>query len=273
MYKKPKQWELFNIIQILEHHNNLSYHELFEMGANRYKKLGSDAKTPKQSISGNVIQRHTKLSTKGEINKEFIKHGWNEFFINNNNVYSLTSNWKYKIDINDYKKFKAQFPFEENNHNLNEEVKNIQDKDDKTAIIKIRVNQQPWAKKLKKKHKRCAICGIGIWELLIAGHIVPYSKSTEKRYKDSNGIVFCVFHDKLFEIGDISFDKDKYLIYQNKDSYKECLKIIEEYDQTFNITKQEGFNKKNIDIKLPSTYDEWWEEIYQNILEKNSFGK
>ena len=258
--------ELFNLIQILEYHIKLEDSELRNLAVFRYPKLNRvfpkifKTKTPERSITGNVIQKYTK------------GYSWFkgiEIFKNKSNIISLSNNYLDHIKVEEYKKFINQAPLYENDEYLDENL-TASNEEEKQVLINARLKHSKWANDLKKIHKRCAICGIEYRELLIAGHIVPYSKSKKKRYKDSNGIVFCVFHDKLFEIGDISFDKDKYLIYNNEKNYQECLKVIKEYDQELKITKQnQKFRFKHPDIKLPNTYDEWWEDIWNNIKEKN----
>lgn len=56
---------------------------------------------------------------------------------------------------------------------------------------------------------KCAICDVNIEALLVASHIIPYSKCEEvKQMIDSkNGLLLCSLHDALFDKGYISFDE------------------------------------------------------------------
>ncbi|MFI3211684.1 MAG: HNH endonuclease, partial [Peptostreptococcaceae bacterium] len=68
---------------------------------------------------------------------------------------------------------------------------------------------------LSKFDNKCAICGINKPELLVASHIVPFSKcETNKQMIDvDNGLLLCSMHDKLFDTGYITFDKDGIIIF------------------------------------------------------------
>jgi len=53
---------------------------------------------------------------------------------------------------------------------------------------------------------QCAICRLGLPELLVASHIIPWSKDARRRADPTNGLALCVLHDKAFDIGLISLD-------------------------------------------------------------------
>ena len=249
---------------ILGKENAITYKEFFQFDKTyasknkKYKPIKARVRQNLQACGNKKVNRFPKPL---KIVEKFKKDKKIYFYLNKNFEDILKQN-----NMNFYNKFFSNKSYVE----LDKAIRKIKDTKERRAFIKIRINQQYWANDLKKIHKRCAICGIEYRELLIAGHIVPYAKSEEKQYNYTNGIIFCVFHDKLFEIGDISFDKNKHLIYNNEKSYQECLKVIKEYDQELKITKQnQKFRFKHPDIKLPNTYDEWWEDIWNNIKEKN----
>ena len=56
-------------------------------------------------------------------------------------------------------------------------------------------------------NNRCALSGLDIPELLIASHIIPWSKSESRRADPSNGIILNSLCDKAFDRGFISFDE------------------------------------------------------------------
>lgn len=49
--------------------------------------------------------------------------------------------------------------------------------------------------------KKCAITGIDIPELLLASHIVPWSKNENERLNPENGICLSALYDKAFDKG------------------------------------------------------------------------
>jgi hypothetical protein len=48
---------------------------------------------------------------------------------------------------------------------------------------------------------RCAICEIDLLELLVASHIIPWSRSIERRADPRNGLALCAIHDRAFDRG------------------------------------------------------------------------
>lgn len=93
-------------------------------------------------------------------------------------------------------------------------LENIDDKKFKTkkgverkVLTKQRVNQSLFRNMiLASYNETCCITGIKIKELLIAGHIKPWSLDKDNRLNPRNGIAINSLHDKAFEIGLISID-------------------------------------------------------------------
>lgn len=80
---------------------------------------------------------------------------------------------------------------------------------DKLAVVRARVNQGVFRERLLRKYQKCCLCGVDEDSLLVASHIKPWVDSTpEERVDDSNGLLLCPNHDKLFDRGYISFDDD-----------------------------------------------------------------
>lgn len=89
--------------------------------------------------------------------------------------------------------------------------------DDQNAIVKVRINQNIFRKNLLTRYSKCCLCGMNNYELLIASHIKPWSKSTGQEKLDiDNGFLFCPNHDKLFDSGLITFDIDGHIIISNE---------------------------------------------------------
>ena len=82
---------------------------------------------------------------------------------------------------------------------------------DKEVLVKSRINQGEFRRRLKKKYSSCSICGCAVGDnsFLIASHIKPWSQSTpEERTDVNNGFLMCPNHDKAFDKGIISFSDD-----------------------------------------------------------------
>lgn len=60
--------------------------------------------------------------------------------------------------------------------------------------------------------RRCAVTGLSIEQLLVASHIVPWSKREDSRYDERNGIALNALHDKAFDRGLITFDTELRLV-------------------------------------------------------------
>ena len=68
--------------------------------------------------------------------------------------------------------------------------------------VKTRVNQSVFRQMVLTNYKiKCAITGIDIPELLLASHIVPWSKNENERLNPENGICLSALYDKAFDKG------------------------------------------------------------------------
>ena len=82
-----------------------------------------------------------------------------------------------------------------------------------TANTKLRRGQDYFRNAvLNNFQSRCGITGIGIGELLIASHILPWKTHPEERLNVRNGICLSRLHDAAFDKGLITFDDDLRLI-------------------------------------------------------------
>ena len=78
---------------------------------------------------------------------------------------------------------------------------------------KIRVGQRYFRQMVLNAYgERCALTGLGIRSLLVASHIVPWSKAAEHRLDVQNGIALNALHDKAFDRGLITFDTELRLV-------------------------------------------------------------
>jgi putative restriction endonuclease len=92
--------------------------------------------------------------------------------------------------------------------NLKPELKFIEGRE-KERIIKTRVNQLDFRQRILASYNgKCSITGISITSLLVASHIIPWSKNTQERLNPKNGICLNSFHDKAFDRGLITITSD-----------------------------------------------------------------
>lgn len=78
---------------------------------------------------------------------------------------------------------------------------------------KARVNQSFFrATVLASYDYKCCLTGIKTSPLLVASHIIPWSKNIENRLNPQNGLCLNNLHDKAFDKGLISFDREFKLI-------------------------------------------------------------
>ena len=100
---------------------------------------------------------------------------------------------------------------------------------ERTTVIRQRVNQSVFRSMILYNYEeRCAITGINIPELLVAGHIIPWADSTpQQKLSPENGICLSALYDKAFDKGLITISPDDYTIllssalheYENQEYY------------------------------------------------------
>ena len=107
---------------------------------------------------------------------------------------------------------------------------------ERTAIVKSRVGQGLFRKRLIDKYKgACVITGVSAKKLLVASHIKPWAVSNnEERLSEENGLLLSPTYDKLFDYGLITFSNQGNMIISsqlsNEDKSKLHLSTDIEYD-------------------------------------------
>ncbi|UPZ17074.1 HNH endonuclease [Flavobacterium humidisoli] len=123
---------------------------------------------------------------------------WNEFF-NNLNVLAFESE---KLLAN-----AEDISIEQLNHIP--EFQSIKEGKTREQLVEVRVNQSFFRKSILASYNNtCCITGIQQPELLIAGHIKPWSVDKENRLNPQNGIAINALHDKAFENGLLTITTD-----------------------------------------------------------------
>jgi len=94
-------------------------------------------------------------------------------------------------------------------NNIDEVVIKTKEGKESLSLVKTRINQGFFRKSVLSSYSsKCCVTGIDIPELLVASHIVPWANNVENRLNPQNGLCLNNLHDKAFDKGLISFDKD-----------------------------------------------------------------
>lgn len=85
--------------------------------------------------------------------------------------------------------------------------------DYRKAFVKVRVNASRFRRDMLSKYHKCKLCGLSNEKLLIVSHIKPWAVSnSEEKVDIDNAFLLCPNHDKLFDLGFISFADDGTLL-------------------------------------------------------------
>jgi putative restriction endonuclease len=133
---------------------------------------------------------------------------------------------------------------------------------EKERIVKTRINQNDFRQRvLASYNEKCSITGVSIPSLLVASHIIPWSKNVQERLNPKNGICLNCIHDKAF---------DKGLITITTDFKVKLSDLILEKRRESNIQKY-FIQYENKSIMLPDRFTpsiEFLEYHHQNIFNK-----
>lgn len=127
----------------------------------------------------------------------------------------------------------------------NIDVNDLPEGKTKLQVVKTRVNQSFFRSSILASYNNtCCITGIKQSELLIAGHIKPWSEDTKNRLNPRNGIAINALHDKAFESGLITITPDYRIKISNKLLIQKNSIPLEEH----------FFQYQNKEILLPSKF-------------------
>lgn len=133
---------------------------------------------------------------------------------------------------------------------------------EKERLVRTRVNQTDFRQRiLASYNERCSITGISITSLLVASHIIPWSKNTKERLNPKNGICLNNIHDKAFDKGLITITSDFKVKLSDAILEKRKEKNIQKYFLEY----------ENQPIVLPDRFSpsiEFLEYHHQNIFNK-----
>ncbi len=125
---------------------------------------------------------------------------------------------------------------------------------EKEALVKIRENQNIFRKQLLKRFDSCCLCGMSNENLLIASHIKPWAQSNDtEKLSSFNGFLLCPNHDKVFDIGLISFDDNGNILISYKLKEIDRLLLNVRDDMKVNVNDDNidfiRFHRNNIFLK------------------------
>lgn len=81
------------------------------------------------------------------------------------------------------------------------------------VIREQRIKQDFFRKAVLSSYRgRCCMSGMSEARLLIAGHIVPWSRDKKNRLNPANGLSLCAVHDRAFDIGLLTLSDDYRII-------------------------------------------------------------
>jgi predicted restriction endonuclease len=87
-------------------------------------------------------------------------------------------------------------------------------------VVRVRYAQDFFRRTvLAAYNMRCCISGIPVPGLLIASHILPWSKYPAQRINPHNGLCLSTLHDAAFDKGLITFDEDNRLVLSKRLKY------------------------------------------------------
>lgn len=138
---------------------------------------------------------------KGGMNQ--VKPIWDEFFHNQEELIFLSE----KILAE-----KENTSIENKYQELLFDIKDLKGETVKREV-KTRVNQSVFREMVLANYAtKCAITGIDIPQLLLASHIIPWSKSEEHRLNPENGICLSPLYDKAYDKGLIGVNSNYEII-------------------------------------------------------------
>ncbi len=84
---------------------------------------------------------------------------------------------------------------------------------EKRGVTRVRLVQAFFRQTVVAAYREaCAICDVGVVQILNASHIVPWSKNEALRADPRNGLCLCALHDRAFDRGLITLDENHRLL-------------------------------------------------------------
>jgi len=88
---------------------------------------------------------------------------------------------------------------------------------EKKVLVNQRIYQDFFRRSVLSSHNnRCCISAVENPQLLVAGHIIPWSESEEHRLNPENGLALCVLFDRAFDRGLMTIDEQFKVVYSKQ---------------------------------------------------------
>ena len=111
--------------------------------------------------------------------------------------------------------------------------------------VKTRVNQSFFRQMVLANYNgKCALTGIDIPELLVASHIIPWSRNEKERLNPMNGICMSSLYDKAFDCGLLSFTDAGQPLFSSRLKENVGKEYYKKYFETI----------KDVNLSLPNKY-------------------
>lgn len=134
---------------------------------------------------------------------------------------------------------------------------------EKERLIKTRVNQSLFRKiVLATYNNKCCITGLSQSELLIASHIVPWSKNESIRLSPMNGLCLNALHDKAFDSGLIAIRPEDYTIILS-DKLKQKKLINPAFESNFIVYEKQSIILPDKFLPEPEYLDYHYKHIFK----------
>jgi putative restriction endonuclease len=153
------------------------------------------------------------LMTSGELADKGLQR-WTATIVNN--VFMMRANSHYSVDISEFyvdasSKLAPVFGTLSNQYDVDYAI------EDALANVKIRIGQSEFRTLvLSNFQSKCCLSGISEEGLLVASHIIPWSRDKSKRGDPGNGLCLFVEFDNYFDKGMISISDDFSVIVSNR---------------------------------------------------------
>ena len=174
-----------------------------------------------ESVKTNrVLPRKTLTCIKGEENIEYYMSLFdillpdNNYHINNNRRGKVGSDYHmdFSIPKSDDKDILSDEEKQEIIGEIEEGTEDLKGCE-RDVLIKGRVNQGVFRKRLLERYEKCCLCNVNDRRFLIASHIIPWSEAEDEEKLDpDNGLLLCPNHDRAFDGKYITFDDDGLII-------------------------------------------------------------
>ncbi|HWZ15898.1 MAG TPA: HNH endonuclease [Mucilaginibacter sp.] len=205
------------------------------------RKLGNfasfDPKLRERGVRG--LENASKLDE--QIWQEYM-HDWDEQFIESEKLLAK----------------KKHTTIEKLNYIDLDNLKEVESKEKERLVI-VRVNQSLFRKMvLTNFNNKCCITGIMQPELIVASHILPWSKDKGNRLNPKNGLALNPLHDKAFDCGLITITTDLKIkvssIFLKSQDVPSIKQNFIDYDGKSLIEPQKFFP----DIEFIKIHNEWF---------------